>query len=128
MKLSFILPLHVDIPRSRSKDRRVYLNLNVYRNLHHMVNNIVKSMFAPIFIEGFTVCQRIRVSYTVKKKRARKYDLMNVISIVDKYFLDWLVDNEYIPDDNIDHVEYGSITAMYGHDSDCCVAVVEILE
>ena len=109
----FVLPDCVYLPRKTKEDKKVMLNMNIYRNLHHSLNNQVKQAFEPIETELFKA-ERIRISYYVYKKSKRKFDTMNVISVVDKFFLDWLVKHEYIPDDNCDNVCYGNI---YGHNN-----------
>ena len=124
----FLLPTDITLPRKTKKDRKVYLNLNVYRNLHHQSLSQMKRAFYPIGIpEGFKA-EKIRITYHVQKKTKRKYDIMNVVSIVDKCFCDWMVTAGYIPDDNLDHVDYGQITGENGCDENRVIAEIEILE
>ena len=108
MSSIFILP--IVLPRKTKAAKKFALNLNVYRNTHYQTLSQAKRLFNPIIIDACLKAKKIRVSYTLVRKDERKIDLMNVISIVDKFFLDWLVGNEYIPDDNCLNVEYGSIT------------------
>ena len=35
-------PLFVMLPRKTTKDKRISLNMNTYRNLHHRTNNDAK--------------------------------------------------------------------------------------
>lgn len=96
------LPYSIIIPRKTKKDRIINLNLNTYRNIHYIVNNQAKKIFKPIKIESTTKKKysKIAIEYYIKRKDKRKYDIMNIISVVDKFFCDWLVENKYIDDDN----------------------------
>ncbi|MCP4395538.1 MAG: hypothetical protein GY804_14920, partial [Alphaproteobacteria bacterium] len=96
-------------------------------NLHHSVNNQVKQEFKPINGEPFKA-ESIKISYRVEKRTKRKFDTMNVISVVDKFFLDWLVKEKYLPDDTFNNVSYGSITGTNQCDTDRVIAEIEIKE
>jgi hypothetical protein len=138
----FILPLYVDLPisiKARSKKNlkrladgkpfnRYWMNLNVYRNLGRMLEHKIKEAFYPVGIpEGFKA-EKIRITYHIQRKGKVKFDIGNVFAIVDKYFLDWMVTAGYIPDDNLDHVDYGQITGENGCDENRVIAHIEILE
>jgi hypothetical protein len=107
--ITFELPTSIVIPRKTMEDKRIALNLNVFRNLHHSVNNQMKQSFRPDKIEIFRA-EKIRISYHVEKMSKRKFDTFNIVSVVDKFFLDWLVSHKMIPDDTFNNVEYGTIT------------------
>lgn len=102
--------------------------MNTYRNLHHMVNNQIKQLFEPYPDKPGFKANKIRVSYKVYKKTKRKYDLMNIISVVDKFFLDWLVNNGAIPDDCVDNVEYGTIEGEKDSKLNLVEVSVEVLQ
>jgi len=123
----FILPLFVTLPRKRNPDKKVMLNLNIYRNMHFQVNNQVKELFKPISIYAFRA-EVIEISYTVYKTTKRKYDTMNIISIVDKFFLDWLVENNYLLDDTCLNVRYGSIEGKNDCSENNVIASIKILK
>ena len=122
----FILPISVTLPRKRKNDKKVMLNLNVYRNLHFHVNNDVKNNFSPMLLQYFKA-EKIKISYRIEKTTKRKFDTMNIISIVDKFFLDWLIENEYIPDDTCNNVSYGKISGNNNCKENRVLAVVEVL-
>ncbi len=122
----FILPLSVTLPRKRKDDKKIMLNMNVYRNLHFQVNNQVKQYFQPIEISEFKAVM-ISISYFISKTTKRKFDTMNIISIVDKYFLDWLVENRYIPDDSCNNIHYGKIIGINDCAANRITAVVKII-
>ena len=123
----FYLPTFVMLPRKTKADKRISLNLNIYRNLHPMVNNQVKQIFEPIKREVFKA-EKIRISYYVEKKMRRLFDTKNITTVVDKFFCDWLVKSGYIPDDNFMHVCYGSEDGTMGCVTDRVIATVEILK
>ena len=127
-KYVFNLPLYVDIPRKTKKDKRVYLNMNTYRNLHHIVNNQAKKIFEPIGDYNVFQAEKVRIEYSVQKNQNRLYDLMNVVSVVDKFFLDWLVNNGFLPNDTVDNVEYSTIKGYRKSHFNCVIAIVEVLE
>jgi hypothetical protein len=101
------------LPRKTKEDKKVMLNLNVYRNLNHFVLNDIKTLFQPKYFDTEHKCyQSAIISYGVFKIGARKFDTMNIVSVVDKFFCDWLVKNEWLPDDNCDIIKLGEI---HGH-------------
>lgn len=40
---TFTTKTFVDLPKKTKKDKRVHLNLNTYRNLHHIISNQSKN-------------------------------------------------------------------------------------
>jgi hypothetical protein len=127
MKYEFILPLSVILPRKTKEDKKIMLNLNVYRNLHHAINNQVKQLFLPIEWYLFKA-GKIKISYKIQKKTKRKFDTMNIISVVDKFFLDWLVKMQYIPDDTFNNVSYGSIDGKNDCEFDRVIAEITVIK
>lgn len=124
--IKYILPISVTLPRKTKADKKVMLNMNNYRNMHHQISNQAKHEFEPISGQGFSA-NRIRISYRVEKTTKRKYDTMNIVSIVDKFFLDWLVNNGRLIDDTCDNVEYGSIDGVNDCEESRVIARIEIL-
>lgn len=122
----FELPVSVSLPRVKTKDKKMMLNMNSYRNLNFHINNQMKQLFEPISITKFKA-SKIRISYKIYKKTKRKYDVMNVASIVDKFFLDWLIKYNFIPDDNLENVCYGSIDGYNDSIEDKVITEIEIL-
>ena len=102
MTYRFYLPCHEVVGR-----RMVSLNLNWYRNAHHQISARAKRDFAPILSPVYKMprfqAQKIRIDYTLVLKTKRRTDRMNWVSVVDKFFLDWLVQLGYIPDDDSEH-------------------------
>ena len=110
--MKIISPLYIDLPRVRSKDKRVYLNLNTYRNLHYLVNNQVKKAYLEAIREqvtGKVIVTPVEITYRVLKGSKRRLDKMNVISVVSKYLLDDLTEMGCWTDDNDDFVKTETI-------------------
>ena len=105
-------PLYVDLPRKTKKDKRVYINMNSYRNLHFLVNNQVKKMYLEAVrdqLEGLTIQTPVEITYKVYKKTSRRLDKMNVVAITSKYLLDAITELGCWEDDNDDHVKTETI-------------------
>lgn len=105
-------PLFVDLPRKTTKDKRVYINMNSYRNLHFLVNNQVKKMYLEAVreqLEGLTIQTPVEITYKVYKKTSRRLDKMNVVAITSKYLLDAITELGCWEDDNDDHVKTETI-------------------
>lgn len=123
----FILPISVILPRKKVADKKIMLNLNIYRNLHFQVNNQLKELFKPIALTHFKA-EKIAITYLLEKTTKRKIDTMNVISIVDKFFLDWLVNNKYITDDTCKNVTYDHISGKNDCRENKVIAIVRIIK
>lgn len=110
--MKIISPLFIDLPRKTKKDKRVYLNLNTYRNLHYLVNNQVKRMYLEAIseqIKGKVIQTPVNITYKVFKPSKRRLDKMNVIAVTSKYLLDAITELGCWEDDNDDHVKTETI-------------------
>lgn len=96
-----------------SKNKSKSLNLNIYRNLHFYQLNHQKKIFGErvkLLLRHIPKLGRIHLHYVIFPKTKAEFDLMNVGSIVDKYFSDTLVNCGILIDDNvtfIDSVSFG---------------------
>lgn len=110
------LPLFIDLPRKTKKARRIYLNLNCYRNLKPIVNNQTKVMFKEIIsnqlINYPVQTKPVKLLYTLYPKDNRVRDTANALSIIDKFTSDALVEACILTDDNYKFVT--EITFRYG--------------
>lgn len=103
-----ISPLYIDLPRVKTKAKRVYLNLNSYRNLHYITNNNVKKAYLEAIreqIDGLVIQTPVEIVYRVIKPSKRRLDKMNVVAVVSKYLLDALTETGFWEDDNDDFVK-----------------------
>jgi hypothetical protein len=123
--MKIILPFSVSIPRKKSADKVWILNLNTYRNTHHFTLNTVKILWKDIVAEAISqeavrkwcydpkhTFSKFRFVYTVYPETQRKFDLGNVLSIVQKFTDDALIDLGIIPDDNYKIIE--EVVYRYG--------------
>jgi hypothetical protein len=97
--------------------KKFYLNLNDYRGSHFQVLNKAKIKFKEnLYLEYPEIkklkFKKLEVSYSITPTDKRLFDTMNIISIVDKFFLDALVEAEMIPDDNYKVVSYGTLKTI----------------
>lgn len=107
-----ISPLHVIIPRKTKKDRRIALNMNVYRNLHHSVNGQAKKLYLQLIreqLEGLHIQTPVEITYKVFKPTKRILDKMNVVSVVSKFLLDAITELGCWEDDNDNFVKTETI-------------------
>jgi len=107
---TFQLPCYMFVGK-----KRISLNMNWYRNAHYQTMAKVKRDFSPVYPFPRFRAEKIAVRYTLVCKTKRRTDRMNWIAVVDKFFMDWLVNGGYIPDDDIAHYIETSSTAI--HDS-----------
>lgn len=114
--MRLILPLSITLPRKTKDDRKINLNLNIYRNLHHMTNNQAKTMFKYLLSQanGLPCLSKhpYRFIYTLFQQSARATDVANVLSIVDKFTCDALVELGVLIDDN--HKIIPEVVYRYG--------------
>jgi len=108
-KRSFKLTLPLSVIYNTTKAGKEYkflINLNDYRakGTKFFILNKAKQVFHELVgkqIEELpTLTPPIRCNYTVFRKDRRDYDVNNVCSIADKFFMDALVERGKIPDDN----------------------------
>ena len=118
---SFTVDIPLYLETGVKKKKRHYLNLNQYRNWpFHQSNNLKKEfkrvitpMIPDVYYERFTV------TYTVYLPNKLKRDISNICSVVDKFFVDALVELKKVPEDNYEHLplityKYGDITPKNG--------------
>lgn len=105
-------PLYIEIERKTMKDKRYYININTYRNLHHRVNGMLKKKYLEAVreqLEGVVIETPVEVTYKVFKPSKRKLDKMNVVSITSKFLLDAITELGCWEDDNDDFVKTETI-------------------
>lgn len=98
-----ISPLTVPI----SSKRNFSLNLNTYRNTYFHTLNAAKVKYGEIVrdqIKDLNLTPQIAIQYTLFPGSRRRMDLMNVISVTSKFFLDLLVKEGKLTDDSYNYV------------------------
>jgi Holliday junction resolvase RusA-like endonuclease len=112
MTHKIISPLFIMLPRKTVKDKRIALNMNTYRNLHHRISNDAKKAYSEALreqLEGLSIQTPVEVIYKVYKGSKRRLDKMNVISVVSKFLLDSITEYGCWEDDNDDYVKKETI-------------------
>lgn len=107
-ELQVTAPFAVYLPRKTTKDKRVPINLNWYRNAQHFESNQVKKQYMETVksqLNGLQLDTPVEVTYQVFKPTRRRLDKMNVASITSKFLLDAMSDLGVWEDDNDDFVK-----------------------
>ncbi len=126
------VPTNVVLVGKRTDDRKIYLNLNWYRNENFHILNKVKVTFAELVskdIQHLPKFEAVHLVYEVFAGTSREFDVANVGSIVDKFFSDALVSADKLEDDNYNVVlsasyRFGGITKGDPH---CLVHIQPVL-
>ena len=101
-----ISPIYVLLPRKTKADKKIALNLNVFRNLNFIVNNQCKKIYTEL-MKPYLIGHKFNkpnITYTIYYDRWWRHDKLNVWSIVSKYFLDTLVEAWCIEDDSDEYI------------------------
>jgi len=112
MTHKIISPLFVTLPRKTVKDKRIALNMNTYRNLHHRISNDAKKAYSEALreqLKDLSIQTPVEVTYKVYKASKRRLDKMNVISVVSKFLLDSITDYGCWEDDSDDYIKKETI-------------------
>ena len=110
--IKLICPLYITIERKTKADKKVFVNMNTYRNLHFQINNKVKVKYKELLreqLEGVKIKTPVEITYKVYKARDNMLDKMNVVSITSKYLLDAITQLGCWTDDNDDFVKTETI-------------------
>ena len=109
---TIISPLFVMLPRKTRASKRVSLNMNTYRNLHHRTSNDAKKAYTKLISEqliDLDIQTPVEITYKVYKASNRRLDKMNVISVVSKFLLDAITEYGCWEDDNDIYVKTETI-------------------
>ena len=112
MTHTIISPLFVMLPRKTRAAKRVSLNMNTYRNLHHRTSNDAKKAYTKLISEqliDLEIQTPVEITYKVYKASNRRLDKMNVISVVSKFLLDAITEYGCWEDDNDIYVKTETI-------------------
>jgi hypothetical protein len=91
-------PIYVNL-----KNKKYALNLNVYRNLNYHVLNDLKKEYSKIIkpkLKNIKFESPIILSFVLHFGRRSRVDRDNICSIVSKFFLDCLVNENCLEDDS----------------------------
>ena len=108
MTYTFISPIVVTMPRKTMKDKKRYLNLNNYRNWNFIISNNIKRAYTELmtlaYPQKFKQLKKVKIDYYLYKRNKRHSDLNNIVTVVDKFFQDYLVKVNVIEDDTTEFV------------------------
>lgn len=101
------VPLFVLLPRKTKAPKKVWLNMNTYRNLHRFTENECKKQFYNLVKDSLPKinASKIDISFQIfkcltKGGEIKKLDKSNVYAVLSKYFFDSLVEKGILADDN----------------------------
>jgi len=127
-EIKIVLPTSVGYGKNK-----FILNLNNYRNLSHFPLNEAKKRYTlSVFSLTKPIEKQIKkceLEYTYYHGTKSKIDLMNVISVIDKFTCDALTKRGYWEDDNSNVI--GKTTCNWGgyqKDRQRCELVIKIIE
>jgi len=115
-----ISPIYITLPRKTKADKKYSLNLNQYRNWHYAISNNIKKAYYEIIkdqIKDLKFNKPVSIGFDLYKGSKRKIDRSNILSIVEKFFCDSLVEAGAIPDDNDSYIK-GTLYSTAGIDRD----------
>jgi len=138
--LDFKLPLSVPMGKYKrntkkhkaGEDKKPFrLNLNNWRNANPFLRTKADKYFREIIRDQYKGMPqiifkgKISIQYKVYFSDKRKKDISNILSIIDKYFSDAIVELGVIPDDNYEHLvkiiyEFGGII-----DEEYCEVIIK---
>ena len=107
-ELKLIVPLYVELPRNTKKNVNVWLNMNRFMNLHHIMKNNAKKVFFEVMrdkLEGVKIDTPVNITYQLFSPDRRRRDKMNAIAVVSKFLLDAITHYGCWEDDNDDFVK-----------------------
>ena len=110
--ISLDLPIYYTFERKTKKDNKILVGMNWYRNAHFRNSNQVKQYYHELIFLKVLKSQRIKGSYQVEYllyPSNANCDLMNVVSVIDKFLNDALQDCGVVVNDNVKF--YKSMTA-----------------
>ena len=116
--MKITLPIYYDIVYKTKKNKTILMSLNWFRNAHYFEINKIKHFYHQLTKEqvGDKKFNKIKLSYKVFIKR-KNTDYMNIRSIIEKFFLDGLVENWNLLDDKFEFVKGDSCEVFIDKDN-----------
>lgn len=99
-----MITLELPIYINTTKKKIQLIGMNWYRNAHFQTESKVKKYYHQLVFallkKGDKLKGKIKVHYKLYYKNSRS-DLMNVVSVIDKYVLDALQEAKVLDNDNV---------------------------
>ncbi len=108
--MKITMPLYMTKTYKTKPNKKIYINLNNYRNMNKFLEHEIKDKYQKEAITQLSLSWKtklatpITITYTLFVWDKRLKDLNNITSISDKYFSDALVEWWFIEDDNYNYV------------------------
>ncbi len=104
----FILPLSIKLKHKKTKDKRVSINLNQFRSMHHRTYTEAKKAYCEAMreqIEQFDFeSGKLNIHYNYYAARDNTPDLDNFVGAAKKFMQDAMVKCGFIEDDNVNFI------------------------
>lgn len=124
------VPTSVTLPRKTKADKVYQLNYNALRNINRFTLGSLKNQFyddfKPHIDRTSYLDKQIRLIYTITAANKRKFDIANILSVVDKFACDCLVKEDIISEDNWQYLT--SVVYQFGGVTGERICTLEIIE
>ena len=105
-KATCVIEIPLNWAKGVKKPKNFFLGMNWYRNAMHFEVNTWKHNISDYCLQfDFGKHDNIRLHYDVYFKNNVRRDIMNAVSVVDKFVLDHMVKVGAIPDDSFKYVK-----------------------
>ncbi len=120
------VPTFVILPRKTKAGKKYQLNYNELRNINRFTLGDLKNKFYEDFKPAIAKAKlhydwqrikgkQVRLIYTITAANKRKFDIANILSVVDKFACDCLVKEGIISEDNWQYLtsvvyDFGGVT------------------
>lgn len=130
------MTIELPMPYYKSTGKAL-MSVNVYRNMNPYLLSTFKREYGEILSEvlskyDLTKFKYLKATYELrteptKKGKAKKVDMVNILSMVDKVFMDILVKDGWLEDDTVEFVYYVKFIAKpYAEKTQILVTLEEI--
>jgi len=104
----FTLPLSVILKRKKTKDKKVSVNLNEFRSMHHRTYTEAKKAYCEAMSKQLNSVDcasgKLHIHYDFYAGRNNSPDLDNFAGAAKKYLQDAMVNHGFIEDDNVNFI------------------------
>lgn len=102
-----VVPYYYFQERKKKKSRNIMIGMNWYRNCNHHLSNDVKKYYHELVISQLEAFEGDKIGkYRVKYKlfyKSKSQDMMNILSVIDKFVQDGIVEFGLVNDDNVQY-------------------------
>ena len=132
--MKMTVPTSVILPRKTKADKKYQLNYNALRNINRFTLGSLKNQFYEDFKpldnaigqKRSYLNKQVRLIYSITSANYRKFDIANILSVVDKFACDCLVKDKIISEDNWQYLT--SVVYQFGGVTGERICTLEIVE